>query len=306
MKIAIYQRPVLIYNPQAGKLRGNPESILHRTTEALARATGFLAQTPRLMPTAESGHATELAREAVAQGADLVLALGGDGTINEVANGLALTQVPLGILPAGTANVLAMEIGLGSSLERATLRLARSTPQRIALGKILANGSAARYFVLMAGVGLDAKIVLEVSAPLKEKIGKGAYWAAGLSQLPRRLVQFDLRTNGSVHRGGFALASRVRNYGGDLEIASEASLLKDDFELVLFEGSHPLRYLGYMLGVAVKQVKKMPGVHTIRTKGFDIVSSAHLQVDGEYAGWESARIEIAPDALTLLLPASYG
>jgi diacylglycerol kinase family enzyme len=61
-----------------------------------------------------------------------------------------------------------------------------------------------------------------------------------------------------------------------------------------------------MLAVAVKQVKKMPGVHTVRTKCFDIVSSAHLQVDGEYAGLERARIEIVPDALTLLLPASYG
>lgn len=306
MEIAIYQRPALIYNPQAGKLRGNSESILHRTTEALAHATGFLAQPPRMMPTVESGHATDLAREAVAEGADLVLALGGDGTINEVANGLARTSVPLGILPAGTANVLAMEIGLGSGLERAAARLAKSVPHRIALGRIAANGSGSRYFVLMAGVGLDAKIVQEVSSPLKEKIGKGAYWAAGLAQIPKRLAQFDVKMNGSVQRSGFALASRVRNYGGDLEIASGASLLKDDFELVMFEGSNPLRYLGYMLAVAVKQVKKMPGVHTVRTKSFEIVNSAHLQVDGEYAGLEPAKIEIVPDALTLLLPASYG
>src|ERR1700732_3967233 len=126
MRIATYQRPVLIYNPLAGKLRGNPERILPRTTEALARANGFLATPPQLIPTMESGHATDLARDAVAQGADLVLTLGGDGTINEVANGLALTSVPMGILPAGTANVLAMEIGLGSSLERATARLAKA------------------------------------------------------------------------------------------------------------------------------------------------------------------------------------
>jgi diacylglycerol kinase (ATP) len=248
----------------------------------------------------------DLAREAVAQGADLVLALGGDGTINEVANGLALTSVPLGILPAGTANVLAMEIGLGSSLERAAARLALCAPQRIALGKIQANGSAPRYFVLMAGVGLDAKIVQDVDTLLKERIGKGAYWAAGLSQIPNRLAEFDLRMNGTIHRSGFALASRVRNYGGDMEIASGASLLKDDFELVMFEGSNPWRYVGYMLAVAAGQVKNMPGVHTIRTKSLEIVSSAHLQVDGEYAGLERARIEIVPDALTLLMPASYG
>jgi YegS/Rv2252/BmrU family lipid kinase len=305
MRIATYQRPVLIYNPQAGKLQGNPERMLHRTTEALARASGFLAVPPRLMPTAEAGHANDLARDAVAEGADLVIALGGDGTINEVANGLALTSIPLGILPAGTANVLAMEIGLGSGLERAAARLAKTSPQRIALGKIVAGSSEPRYFVLMAGVGLDAKIVQDVSSPLKNKIGKGAYWAAGFSQLPNLVAQFDLRMNGTVHRGGFALASRVRNYGGDMEIASGASLLKDDFELIMFEGSNPLRYMGYMLAVAARQVKNMPGVHTIRTKSLEITSRAHLQVDGEYAGMERACIEIVPDALTLLMPNSY-
>src|SRR5262249_27590619 len=151
---------------------------------------------PTLLPTEEAGHAADLAREAVENGADLVLALGGDGTINEVANGLAMTSVPLGGLPAGTANVLAMGIGYGANLERAVERLAESKPVRIALGKIASNGSCSRYFVLMAGVGLDAKIVLQVSPPLKEKLGKGAYWAAGLSQLPYRLDEFDVQMNG--------------------------------------------------------------------------------------------------------------
>ncbi len=311
-KIATYKQPVLIYNPKAGKLRGNPERILHRTTEALARATHFLGKPPRLLPTVEAGHASDLARVAAALGADLVIARGGDGTINEVANGLALTSVPLGILPAGTANVLAMEIGFGSGLDHAASRLAQSKPVRISLGRIASlgnsglNGSDGRYFVLMAGVGLDAKIVLDVSSPLKDKIGKGAYWAAGLSQLPYRLDQFDVLHNGSAKRAGFALASRVRNYGGDLEIASGASLRKDDFELVTFEGSNPLRYVGYMLAVAAKQVRKMPGVHTAQTKSLDISAGAHLQVDGEYAGTGPARIEIVPNALTLLLPPTYG
>jgi YegS/Rv2252/BmrU family lipid kinase len=264
------------------------------------------------LPTEEAGHAADLAREAVQQSADLVIALGGDGTINEVANGLALSSAHLGILPAGTANVLAMEIGFGSSLERAAAKLAESKPVRISLGRITSigksglNGSNGRYFVLMAGVGLDAKIVLQVSSPLKDKIGKGAYWAAGLSQLPYRLDQFDVQHNGSAKRAGFALASRVRNYGGDLEIASGASLLKDDFEVVMFEGSNPLRYLGYMLAVAAKQVKKMPGVHTVQTKTVDVGKGAHLQIDGEYAGTGPARIEIVSEALTLLLPPTYG
>src|SRR5262249_41997984 len=162
----------LIYNPKAGKLRGNPERILHRTTEALARATQFLGMPPRLLPTEEAGHAADLAREAVGQGADWVIVLGGDGTSKEVGNGLALGSGPMGSLPAGTANVLAMEIGYSSSLEHAASMLAESKPARISLGKIAStgknglNGSDGRYFVLMAGVGLDAKIVLQVSPPL--------------------------------------------------------------------------------------------------------------------------------------------
>ena len=116
-----YRQPVLIYNPYAGKIRRKP-GTLQRTTAALARAN----VTPRVLATDAAGHATELAREAVEQGADLVLVLGGDGTVNEVANGLAYSGVPLGVLPAGTANVLAMELGLGSHLDRANERSWRS------------------------------------------------------------------------------------------------------------------------------------------------------------------------------------
>ena len=85
---------------------------------------------------------------------------------------------------------------------------------------------ASRYFLCMAGAGLDAKIVREVSPALKDRTGKVAYWAAGLAMFPHRLEQLEVRVQGQVYRCGFALASRVRNYGGDLEIASGASLLQ--------------------------------------------------------------------------------
>ncbi len=253
-----------------------------------------------------AGHASELARQAAESGCDLVLALGGDGTINEVLNGVAQTSAHLGILPAGTANVLAMELGLGGKLERAAEGLSRSVPKRIALGKIEIPGLPPRYFTLMAGAGLDAKIVTRVNPSLKQRIGKGAYWAAGMAQIVNPLEQFDVRVNGASYRVGFALASRVRNYGGDLEIASDASLLNPDFELVLFEGSNPLRYAAYMAAVGFKQVRRMPGVRSLRTKAFELVTGAHLQIDGEYAGNSRAKIETVPDALTLLVPPTYG
>lgn len=231
--------------------------------------------------------------------------LGGDGTINEAANGLAQSDVPLGVLPGGTANVLAMEIGLGSRLERAAERLAQCAPRRIALGRISVTGDS-RYFVCMTGAGLDAKIVHDLSPFLKKHTGKLAYWIAGFSQFPRRLDQEQIRANGHDYRCGFLLASRVRNYGGDLEIASGASLNRGDFEIVLFEGSNSLRYAWYMLGVGLRRVQKMRGVTTLAAPCVEILSHGHLQVDGEYTGRGPAHLEIAPDALTLLVPPAYG
>jgi diacylglycerol kinase (ATP) len=260
---------------------------------------------PRVVATDAAGHATLLARQAAEQGADLVLVLGGDGTVNEVANGLAYSDVALGVLPAGTANVLAMELGLGSHINSATQRLSRASPRRVALGRLIAADGASRYFLCMAGAGLDAKIVYQTNAALKDRTGKLAYWAAGLAQFPHRLESLDVRVQGQTYRCGFLLASRVRNYGGDLEIASGASLRRADFELVVFEGSNPFRYAWYMLGVVLRRVQKLNGVRTVPAQCVEILGATHLQIDGEYAGFQTARLEIATDALTLLMPPEY-
>jgi diacylglycerol kinase (ATP) len=293
----LFRQPVLIYNPAAGALRRNPGRILQRTIAALA--LGDIA--PRPLPTSAPGHADSLAREAVRQGADLVLVLGGDGTINEVVQGLIDSNVPLGVLPGGTANVLAMELGLGSRLEAAAKRLAAFEPRPVALGRITGSFGS-RYFLLMAGAGLDANIVYEVSAGLKNAVGKLAYWVAGFAHFFKHVEQLDVRINGHIHQCGFALISRVRNYGGDLEIASGASLHDDHFEVVLFEGSNPLRYAWYMLNVAARRVQRIRGVHVLRTRQVDVLTQAPVQIDGEYLGRQTVSIEIIPGALQLLLP----
>jgi len=256
-------------------------------------------------PTEAAGHATELAREAVAAGADLILVLGGDGTINEVANGMIPGRVPLGVLPGGTANVLANELGLGNSLERAIERLGRCVERRIAVGALCHGGGEARHFLMMCGVGLDATIVTKVNPELKARAGKLAYWVAGLGQFFHTVGQFQADAGAGQRQCGFVLASRVRNYGGDMEIASGASLLSDDFEVVLFDGSNPIRYAAYMTAVALRQVKSMPGVRTLRARRVGFSGDAHLQIDGEYSGRIPAALEMVPDALTLLAPAAY-
>ena len=118
--------------------------------------------------------------------------------------------------------------------------------------------------------------------------------------------ELETRINGDTYRCGFTLAARVRNYGGDLELARGASLLNDEFETVMFEGSNPLRYAFYMMAVAVKQVQKMPGVRTVRSTRVELAGDAPIHIDGEYVGRSPATIEIVPDALTILVPESYG
>jgi diacylglycerol kinase (ATP) len=265
--------------------------------------------------TSGPGHAGEIARRAVDCGADLILVAGGDGTINEAVNGMVHSDVPLGILPAGTANVLANELGIGTTMERAATVLADSVKERVALGLISSGsgsnqtGNTSRHFLLMAGAGLDADIVYHLNPRMKEAVGKVAYWIGGFSKVGRRIPEFTVQADGREYRASLALLSRVRNYGGDLEIAPTISLLDDEFEMVLFEGESSLEFLKYMLAVVIHQQQTMRGITILRTRQATFSApedcNIRLQVDGEYVGLAPARVEIVPNALTLLVPPGF-
>jgi diacylglycerol kinase (ATP) len=241
----------------------------------------------------------------------LILAAGGDGTINEVAEGMLGSDVPLGILPAGTANVLAMETGMSTDLEKAARELAACTAERISVGRLhFSNGApGVRHFLLMAGVGLDARIVYNISAPLKNRLGKAAYWVAGFSLVGRRLDEFEVNVAGRVYACSFALVSKVRNYGGDLEIARDTSLFDDNFEVVLFSGRSSTRYLKYFTGVLLNRLRGMRGVTILRAGQVCVAPAAdarvYMQIDGEYAGHLPGSVDIVPKAISLLLPPGY-
>jgi len=250
-----------------------------------------------------------VARECVDAGADLILVCGGDGTVNEVAGGVVGTNVPMAFLPAGTANVLACELGFRSNIDKVIRSLRRSTCRRVSAGSLTTSAGVSRYFVLMAGVGLDAHIVRHMSPDMKRRLGKVAYWIGGFSQLTRTLDEFDVDLDGKTYRASFALFSKVRNYGGDLEIARHVTLMDDQFEVVLFEGPRSHRYLKYFLGVATNTLERMDGVRVIRARKAKLqpvgASPVFVQVDGEYAGELPGTIELLPNALTLLIPPEY-
>jgi diacylglycerol kinase (ATP) len=262
-------------------------------------------------PTTGPRTAGAIAREHIGRGADLILAAGGDGTVNEVAEGMVHSDVPLAVLPAGTANVLAVEMKLGSKLLRVASQLAECKPRRVSVGHLTCDGGrVSRHFLLMAGAGLDAQIVYNVSAGLKARTGKIAYWLAGWSLLGRRLAEFDVCTEGGKHRCSFALLSKVRNYGGDFEIARHVNLFEDEFELVLFEGRRSTRYVKYFAGLAANRLHGMKGVIDCRAREVTLSGTddrrVYVQIDGELAGRLPAQIRIVPEALTLLVPPEYG
>lgn len=236
----------------------------------------------------------------------MIFAAGGDGTINEVAEGMLHTGIPLAVLPGGTANVLAREMRLPIHLDRAAALTPQFERATVTVGRASFQNGDPRVFLCMAGVGLDADIVSRVDAKLKARTGKFAYYVSGFANFWEPLNEFDLRVDGVLHRASFALISRVRNYGGDLEIARNASLLRDDFEVVMFRGENRLRYLPYLAAVAMGQAHRLPGcavTHGSYVECFD--SRVWAQVDGELAAPLPATFELLPNALTMLLPPSY-
>lgn len=287
----------------AGRLVRSPH-VLDRAASLLNQQFGRV----HLAPTTGPQTGTSIARECAREGADLVISLGGDGTVNEIINGLVGTGVRFAALPGGTANVLNMELGVGSRLWRAIRTMNDLVPHPVPLGVLKRAGGESRYFLLMAGIGIDAVIVNQVNDKLKRRVGKAAYWLGGFSLLGSSLNEFELRIGGASYRASFALASRVRNYGGDLTIARGANLLLPEFEVVLFEGRSSFRYLKYFAGVLSGTAHAMSGVHFVRGDRLEVRSpdwECPVQLDGESAGLLPATIEISPESIPMLLPREF-
>ncbi|HWC00315.1 MAG TPA: hypothetical protein VG672_26590, partial [Bryobacteraceae bacterium] len=153
-----------------------------------------------------------------------------------------------------------------------------------------------------------AHIVYHMSAGWKAALGKVAYWTGGFAQLGRRLPEFMVQIGERRIRASFALASRVRNYGGDIEIARTVSLLEDRFEVILFEGQSAFPYLRYLLGIVLRRLDHMRGVHVLHATEVEMEAGSeriYVQIDGEFAGWLPSQVKIVPDALTLLTPPGF-
>lgn len=294
---------VLVYNPEAGRIRSRP-GMIDRLLTLLRERVGDVEAAPTQGPRT----AGRIVREWIEKGAELVCVAGGDGTVNEAAEGISGAGVPLLVLPAGTANVLSCEIGAGNDAFRAASRLEQFVPVEFAPG-VLRNAQGERLFLCMAGAGLDARIVRLVSPEWKRRLGKLSYWQGGLAQLGRRLETFEAEVDGRSYECSFALLARVRNYGGDLWIARHADLLEDRLAVVLFEGRSSLRYVKYFAGVLLNRLEGMRGVRVLDAQQVRIRllsdPAIDLQVDGEHAGFAPAEAALSGRRIRLLVPARF-
>ncbi|HZI46943.1 MAG TPA: diacylglycerol kinase family protein, partial [Pyrinomonadaceae bacterium] len=173
------RKAILISNPKTGRYASR-----RRPVQELAAQLESLGIKIDLKLTQRPGDATEIAARAASNGTSDVIVAGGDGTINEAIQGLAGTNARLAIIPRGTGNVLARELGLPLADEQALKIVAQGKSRQIYLGLAIDEATNEhRHFVLMAGIGLDASVVGRVQPKLKKRIGKAAFWVSGLSHL---------------------------------------------------------------------------------------------------------------------------
>jgi diacylglycerol kinase (ATP) len=294
---------VLIVNPYAGGGR------MARQLEKARRIFKKAGIETELRNTTGPGDATALARQAVEQSRQLVIVCGGDGTVNEAVNGLALSRVPLAVLPAGTANVLAKELSLPWNLPRAAERLIDAHFRRIALGLATPEKSSGepRYFISLAGAGADGALVAAVRPEIKHKAGLFAYWHEGFRQLTRYTFPlFRTMIAGNAIDGSLVIVGRTKNYGGPFKITTEADLHTPEFELAFVKTRSAWRYLAYMPLIWTGQLRHAPDIEFRKATFLQCAnigsSSVLIQVDGEPAGSLPAEFRIVPDALTLVIP----
>jgi diacylglycerol kinase (ATP) len=330
------QNALLIHNPGAGskgRMRGR---VLDEARRIFSKA-GVQVD---LAETEGPGHATELARQATEESRQLVIACGGDGTLNEVVNGLATAQngrrVPLALLPGGTANILAKELNLPWDIPSAAEKLLHGEIREIALGLATPVRAPERkkYFVSVAGAGPDGMIVYSLDLALKARIGILAYWWQGAREVlrykfPRFRVRIP-RLAGAMSlqapaakmgpdwpsesliaseqelNASLVVVGRTKHYGGPFQITTEAGLYQDRFEVMALTTQSAFRYLCYLPALYFGKLRRAEGVFffksdTVICEPLD-ERPVYAQIDGECLAPLPVKFQIVPRALKLLVP----
>jgi YegS/Rv2252/BmrU family lipid kinase len=233
-------------------------------------------------------------------GKDLLIICGGDGTIHDALPDAVEASVPMGIVPVGTANVLARELSIPRDPLAALEVLHTGTPRTLHLGK--ADG---RYFHLMAGVGLDGYLLRQVGPSLKRILGVGAFWLTGFLRFwTYSLPSFEVRIGDETHAATFAVISNSRLYGGHLQVTPQASVFDDTLDVCLFTSRSHLRYVRYLWGTIRGKHLDSPDVVYRKVRGIEVTGEPKIsvQLDGELAGALPRRFMLAEETLEVIVP----
>jgi YegS/Rv2252/BmrU family lipid kinase len=255
--------------------------------------------------TAGPNDATRLAREAVADGSEIVISYGGDGTLNEVLQGIVGSPATLAVWAGGTANVVARDLCLPSDVERLAGVIAAGKTRRITLGLAKSEAASERYFFMFAGIGLDASIARKVNPKLKRRTGEFAFWVEGIKHiLTWRAEPFTIEIDGKKFESVFALIGNGKGYGGGLCLAPNADLEEPMFEIYMVpKRATNFAYLRDLAAVA-RGNPAIKGVNIVKGRHVKANSSDEpwVEVDGELIGPLPMTFDVVPDALSVIVP----
>ncbi len=287
------KRVLVITNPMAGRRhRGRLETIL--------KALADRGCETKLETTSARGDAEKLASEIGPECADVLAVAGGDGTINEVLNGINTTAPPIAVIPMGTANVLAVEIGLNSTIQAIADTIAFGLSKRISLGT--ANG---RRFAVMASAGLDAEIVRHVSLELKRYLGKGAYAYETLHQiLSFDPPAYELSIDDEKYDAHGVIIANGRHFGGRFVVAPNARLERPSFDICYGTRGGRVATLQYLVSLIRGSLPNRTDYEITSASALRIhgPKGAPVQADGDIVTYLPAEISIQPNAVELLFP----
>lgn len=284
--------PIIILNPTAG----SPEHV-----RSWQERIESLAGDCPVRVTSRTGEAEGLARHAVEEGFTRIVAAGGDGTVNQVANGLVGSNATLGVLPMGSVNVFAMELGLPLFNLQRCWNIIEDTNVRL-VDLPSANG---KYFVQLAGVGLDAQVVKETSLAFKRSFGPLSYLISAAQiaarQPPKLFIESE---NTSVEEGSFVLVGNGRLYGGPFPFFKHASIDDGLLDVVVFKRLGYLEIVKYLQDVVFSSDINVPEIEYFQTRQVRITSEQDVPVelDGELAGNCPVDFRIRDRALRVLAP----
>jgi diacylglycerol kinase (ATP) len=315
-------KAILILNPSSGKMKRKMPPILRWTLKKLGRRlTGLfkpkltedniIEEVKKKCDEAKIKleiefrhylkHATELAK-AAGDNYDLIIAAGGDGTINEVINGMANSKACLVIIPFGTTNVLACELEIPDNPKEAAELIIKGKKIKMDLG-YAKTSDGSRFFSMMLGVGPFAQVIKDMTPRFKKKWGRLAY-PFGIIKLLFKYKWHEIHVKHKVvSTGYFVIMSNIKYYAGEYEIADKANIRDGFLDLVVINRKNPWDIFVLIFSFTIGKLNKYLRKEYYQTKEADIYSphKMQIQVDGEVLGLAPVNVRIMPKALTVIV-----